>query len=301
MDTAELEAFLAVVRHGSFTRAARALHRSQPGVSRQVRRLEDEIGLTLLNRPRDGVVLTPAGEQFLRFAQDTLDRLDNLRAALREGDGELAGRLKIAASTTPGQFLVPTLVARYRQRFPTVQVEVAIMDSALVAEDVQRGGCDVGFIGIKWPDRRLHYRVIAEDEIVLAVPRAHRFAGRRSVPLQELSGEQFIDREEGSGTRACVLRALRAQWGEIPPYNVAMVLSTTEALVSAVEEGHGIGWVSSLALQRRDTTRVALVRLRDLRILRPLYVVHPRRAALSPVAATFVDWLRTNAPAPPPR
>ncbi len=297
MDLSELEAFLTVARMGSFTTAASALHRSQPGVSRQVRRLEKELGVSLLDRRGGSVRVTTAGEQALRFAEDTLDRFNRLRASLRDDHAVVRGKLNIAASTTPGQFLVPTLVAGYRELHPGVQAEIAIMDSTNVAADVREGGCDVGFIGIKYPDRRLHYQVIAQDEIVLAVPRGHRFAGQHAIAVAELAGERFLEREEGSGTRACVLQALAEAGKTMPAHDVAMVLGTTEAVVSAVEQEHGVGWVSSLALIHRDTARVALVRIRDVPILRPLYLVHRRRTLLSPAAADFADWVARTAPA----
>lgn len=213
----------------------------------------------------------------------------------------LRGVLRVAASTTPGQFLVPTLVAGLVERYPEIEAEIAIMDSESVAADASDGGCDVGFMGTKIPSRRLHYTVVAEDEIVLAVPSMHRFAGRHSIALAELAGERMLARESGSGTRASVLRAMKERGFKFAAPQVAMVLGTTEAVVSAVEQDHGIGWVSSLALQHRDQSRVALVRVRELPIVRPLYLVHPPRSSLSPVASVFVDWVSEAAPLPRPR
>ena len=301
MDIVELEAFVAVARHGSFTRAAASLHRSQPGVSRQIQRLESEIGVPLLDRIGSSVTTTVAGVEFLAFAKHTLDGYRRLEVALRGETPALSGVLHIAASTTPGQFLVPTLVADLVERYPDIEAEIAIMDSESVAADVGEGGCDVGFMGTKIPSRQLHYTVVAEDEIVLAVPSTHRFAGRPRIALVELAGERMLEREGGSGTRASVLRAMKERGLKLAPPHVAMVLGTTEAVVSAVEQDHGIGWVSSLALQHRDQSRVVLVRVRELPIVRPLYLVHPPIPSLSPVASAFVDWVSEAAPLPRPR
>ncbi len=301
MDIAELEALVAVTSHGSFTRAAEALHRSQPGVSRQIKRLESEIGTQLLDRVGSSVTPTPAGAQFLAFAEQTLDGYRRLESELRSDARTLRGVLHVAASTTPGQFLVPTLVAGLVERYPEIEAEIAIMDSESVATDVSDGGCDVGFMGTKIPNRRLHYLVVAEDEIVLAVPSRHRFATRHSIAIAELAEERMLERETGSGTRTSVRRAMRERGLKLAPPHVAMVLGTTEAVVSAVEQDHGIGWVSSLALQHRDHSRVALVRVNELPIVRPLYLVHPARSSLSPVASAFVDWVAEAAPLPRPR
>jgi DNA-binding transcriptional LysR family regulator len=301
MDIAKLQAFVAVASHGSFTRAAESLHRSQPGVSRQIKRLESEMGTPLLDRIGSSVTTTKAGVKFLAFAERTLDEFRRLEVALQGETRALSGVLHIAASTTPGQFLVPTLVASLVERYPDIEAEVAIMDSESVAADVSDGGCDVGFMGTKIPSRKLRYTIVAEDEIVLAVPSAHRFAGRQSIALAELAGERMLEREGGSGTRASVLRAMKERGLKLSPPHIAMVLGTTEAVVSAVEQDHGIGWVSSLALQHRDHGRVALVRVREVPIVRPLYLVHPPLGSLSPVASAFVDWVTEAAPLPRPR
>ena len=295
MDCHDLEAFLAVVQHGSFTRAANALHRSQPAVSRQIQRLEAELGIALLDRRSGAVRLTPGGERVRRFAQTTLAQLVDLRAAVTANDRSLTGLLSIAASTTPGQYLVPTIVAQFRDGHPGINTEVSVMDSASVAEHVQQGSADLGFIGMRRPHRQLYYTEIARDEVVLAVPPSHRFATRGIVSLAELSGERFIDREPGSGTRTSLIQALRQKALTLPSVRTVMVLSTTEAIVSAAEQGHGIGWVSSLALQHRDRQRVAMVRVQEVDVLRPMYLVHRRRKLLSPIAIAFVDSLPGDA------
>lgn len=299
MDTAQLESFVAVVDCASFTVAARQLHRSQPGVSRQIQRLEDELGAPLLRRAPGGVQLTEPGERFLAFARRTLDDLRALRSDL-DATPTLHGRLTIAASTTPGQYLVPTLVGDFTTLHPGVEPEIAIMDSASAVQDVSSGACDVGFVGVQKHHSPLAYHVFAHDEVVLAVPRDHRFAGRASVSLDELENERFLDREQGSGTRDVVLQALRNGDQRLPTHRTAMVLSTTEAVVSAVQQGQGIGWVSYRALEGRDAGRVAIVRVRDKPIRRPLYLIHRRTAALPSPVREFVDWVRERSPVDEP-
>ncbi len=297
MDLSQLDSFLAVVESGSFTAAAVRLHRSQPGVSRQIQRLEDEIGLALLNRTATGVTLTTPGRRFLVFARDTITQFHALQAELRAVPDTLSGSLRIAASTTPGQYLVPTLVGLFAATHPAVQPEIAIMDSASVVRDVGDGGCDVGFVGVEQPGGGLVYHVFAHDEVVLAVPRNHRLAGRRTVRLDELEGERFLEREQGSGTRDIVQRAFQEAGQDSPSHKTAMVLSTTEAIASAVEQGQGIGWVSSRALENRDNDRVATLRVRGKRLLRPLYLVHRAQDRIDEPARSFVDWVRREYPA----
>ena len=297
MDMAQLESFLTVVEAGSFPLAAERLHRSQPGVSRQIQRLEVELGAVFLQRGAGGVSPTPAGQKFLAFARQTAHGFRELQLELGAAPDTLAGALRIAASTTPGQYLVPSLVGAFTAAHPEVEPEIAIMDSASVVQDVSSGGRDVGFVGVQKPHAALEYYVFAQDEVVLAVPSHHRFAGRRSVALDELEGERLLDREPGSGTREVVLAAFR-DGEQLPPHRTAMVLGTTEAIASAVAQGQGIGWVSSRALETRDDDRVALVRIRGRRLLRPLYLIHQPPERLTRPVAAFVDWVRDSHPEP---
>ena len=295
MDLDDFNTFLAVVRHSSFSRAAVALHRSQPGVSRQIQRLEADLGVPLLRRPPGPVEPTAAGDAVIPFANDLRARVDRLRSAVRKQDAALDGHLHIVASTTPGEFLVPTLIARFGERIACLQADVIIRNSASVPADLRRGAADVGFVGSNYPHRSLRYTVVAEDEVVLAVPADHDFAALRTVALPDIAGQPFVDREEGSGTRASVIRMLGQRRLRLPDYRVVMVLGTTKAVVSAVEQGYGIGWVSAMALQHRDARRVVPVRLLEGRLLRPLYMVHGPRRDLSPLARAFVDAVRAEA------
>ena len=291
MDLGRLESFLAVARHRSFTQAARELHLTQAGVSRQVQKLERELGVALLERRRGAVVLTAAGARVRAYAEEVLDRHRRLIEDLRPEPATLAGELRIAASTTPGEFLVPDLVAQFTERYPAVQPRIFITDSAGVIEELSERRWDVGFMGMQIPGRGLRYDVIARDEVVLAVPAGHPYAGRGTVRLAELAEQPFLEREGGSGTLLSVRTVLAERGLSLPAYRVVMTLSTTQAIVSAVEHGYGLGWVSSLALESRDARRVALVRLAEIPLDRALYLVQDGRRPLPPVAAAFAEWV----------
>lgn len=291
MDFASLAALAAVARAGSMTAAAAELGVSQPGVSRQIQRLEAAVGVPLLSREGQRPRLTPEGERFRAFAEAVLAQRE---AVLREVRGEAArleGGLRIAASSTPGEFLVPQWVAGFVARHPRVRPEVAIADTGLVEDAVRAHRSDLGFVGACLRGRGLDYAVVAEDEVVLAVPAGHPFARRGEVALDELAGQPFLAREGGSGTAASVARLL-ADWGlRLPEHRTVMVLGSTQAIVSAVERGLGLGWVSSRALEDRSPKRVRSVRLIDLPLRRPLSLVRDPARALPPAATAFVAWV----------
>ena len=300
LDYANLEAFVAVARSGSFSVAARLLHRSQPGVTRQVQRLERDLAAELLIRGHGVCRLTPAGERALAWAEDALARQQHLLADIRGDRASLAGELRIAASTTPGEFLVPELVARFVHIHAEVRPHIAITDSASVEQAVRTHVCDVGFVGAVMAGRGLRYRPVVEDEVVLAVSARHPIAARGEVTLNELRDQPFLDREGGSGTVASVMRTLGERGMELPPVQTVMSLGASTAIVSAAERGLGVGWVSSLALACRDPRRVRAVRLRGVPIKRILSMVDDPSRPPSPVAAAFAASVGSWQPAPCP-
>ena len=291
MDLDELQTFLVLVRCGSFTRAAAELHLSQPAVSRHIQRLEAELGVTLLTRRRGRVELSQAGERVRSYAEEVVGGQDRLLADLAEQPSRLAGELRIVASTTPGEFLVPGLVSAFTASHPKVSPRIQIADSTDVVSQLRARMSDVGFSGIKFPGRDLVHRGIATDEIVLAVPPDHSFASRTSVELSELTGQPFLTRESGSGTHLSFLALLAEHGLEAPRYRPVMVLSNTAAIVSAVGNGYGIGLVSCLALQSRGPGGPVAVRIAGLTLTRSLYLVVEKDRPLPAPAASFADWV----------
>ena len=297
MEFNELETFLAVSRHKSFTSAAWELRLTQPGVSRQIQKIEKELEVILFDRRRGNIRLTSFGEQFKNYAEDVLERHRQFLASLTVGGGLLAGDLSIIASTTTGAFIVPDLVGRFTSLHPDVVPEVFVTDTAQVVEEMADTRWDIGFVGARLPGRGLRYDVIGTDEILLAVSSSHPFAERNEVDLSDLEGQPFLEREGGSGTLRSVHAALAKYGAALPPHPVAMGVSSPQAILAGVERGYGMGWVSALAFGSGRNDRVVAVRVKGLPLRRFLYLVQNRQRALPAVATTFVDWVRNESTA----
>jgi DNA-binding transcriptional LysR family regulator len=291
VDLQQLETFVAVARELSFTRAAESVHLTQPGVSRQIQRIEQELEVALVGRRRGGIELTPAGERFRAWASEVLQSHRQLVKELRASTEGLTGELRIAASTTPGDFLVPWLAAGFAAGHPGVHPRVVIANSMEVLEELRHGRCEVAFTGMKVPGRDLTFHPVADDEVVLAVPDHHPFAARGEVALAELAGQPFLEREPDSGTFQTFLAAVSERGLALPAWRAVMVLSSGQAVVSGVQSGHGLGLVSSLALQDRSPERVVAVRLAGLPLRRRLYLVTDKGRTLPRPATAFVAWV----------
>ncbi len=284
---------VAVAEAGSLTEAAKRLGVSQPGASRQIQRLEAEMGVPLLERAPAGVRLTPDGERTLEFARKTLRDYDALRAT--SGAEPLHGHLRIAASTTPGEYLVPQLASKFIGLHPRVATEIFVGDSATVRSELIERRWDVGFVGQALSQRGVVQAAVARDEVVLAVPGDHRFAGRDEVGLDELQDERIITREDGSGTQATVHETLRNRGLRLPRHSAAMALGSSHGIVAAVDSGLGIGFVSRRALSGHDRSRVAAVRLAETSIVRNLYLIYESKRVSPRHVRAFIDFVIASA------
>lgn len=293
MDLEHLRAFVETVRRGSFSLAADALHLSQPAVSRRVGRLEAEIGERLLERSRPVATPTRAGLALLPFAERTLAEWDRLRPALPTAS-DLFGILHVAASSAAAEAVVPPLLAAFGRRHSGVRTDLHVMNSESVEECVRRRHCDVGFLGRAPRGPLLQDFAVAEDEVVLAVPRAHRLAGRVDVAIEELEGEDFVVREPGSATWEAVLGALAARGATLPARRVAAEVADGQAHLAAIAAGQGVGFVSRLLAAGGRGGETVLVPLRGLRIARAIHLLYDGRR-LGPPAEAFVEFVRRSA------
>lgn len=300
-DPDELRTFLTVAEKGSLTAAARELKLTQPGLSRQIQRLERAIGTPLFHRSRNGVRTTPAGDRVRAYAEETLSRYAELLEELCQDEALLQGELRLAASTTPAEFLVPRLIADFTAAHPQVSAIVFTADSQRVVEEVWEGRRDLGLVGAVIRRSGLSFDPVAEDEVVLAVPARHAFASEKEVPISALTGQRLIDREDGSGTVLSVRRALARHGMALPPHHVAMTLTTAQAVVSAVRAGYGLGFISTLALGEDDPRGPVSVRLAGIRMRRSIHLVRDQRRLPPPVGRRFAEFVLAHAPNRPPQ
>lgn len=294
MQFSYLRTFVTVIERGGFSAAARALGISQPAVSQQVQRLEEELSVELLRRSRRGVVeITPFGEILLDFARATLEAYDALREELNRQQGVVAGELRLAASTTPGEYVVPQLLADFRVQYPDVEAAVTVGDTADVVRQVLSGECDLGFIGAPVERPGLALERLAADVVELAVYPEHPFVERERVTWEEVLTQPLIIREEGSGTRYTVEQALTVQGKALSSESVILTLGSTQAVVQAIRDRLGIGFVSRRAIARvPPAERLPSVVIEGLTFVRHLFVVYDTTQVTSPLLQAFLAFAR---------
>ena len=291
-----LKTYLEVVRLGSFSDVAKKLSISQPAVSFQIQKLERDLGVRLIDRGQKTIKLTDAGKRLVRFAEAVEKEQTRLMRDLDQLREEVTGNIIIAASTIPGEILLPPTLGEFKALHPSVGARVDVSDSLTVISGVQSGAYDLGFCGTAPGGKELDYFKVADDEIVLIVFPEHPFARRKKISLLELEGESLIFREETSGTQRS-LKSLLAKAGvDIEKLSTNLVLGTSQAVVSAVEARGGIAFVSDLAIKKSLALGlVKQVAVEGLEMRRDFYCVYRKERVVSRLLGEFIAFTQARA------
>jgi len=285
MEFDQLKTLLAVLEHGGFTRAAEALGLSQSTVSFHIKSLEKALDTRLLDRGRDGVRATVHGTTLARYATRMLDLRRQAAARLGALDTGVVGRIDVAASTIPGEYLLPEVLAQLRQTHPGVSVSVHVGDTGRAVAALREGTVDLAIIGSPSGDRKIDEVPVAEDTIVLVgpTPAPEGFSSLIGMPL--------VLRREGSGTRAAVADVLaRALDGGEP--GPVVEVGSTEAAKRCALAGLGLAFVSRRAIEHELAAGVLFVHpLPGLPASRTFYLAVARGVTLSPGAAALRELL----------
>src|SRR5580765_605627 len=247
MDTRQLAAFCAVVEKKSFSQAAERLGVTQPAVSLQIRALEKRVGAQLLDRSGRRVEPTEAGLRLYRNAQRMLTLEEQLLEELSQED-RIAGRFELGASTGPGGSVVPLLLGELQRAYPDISVALTVSDTHRIVELVADRALELGVVGFARRHRSVVFEPLFRDEVVLATPPGHAFAGR-TVSLDELREATLIFMQEGAGVREVIEDELRGVGARLKDFDIRLELGLQESVRSAVEAGFGVTFISRAAIE----------------------------------------------------
>jgi DNA-binding transcriptional LysR family regulator len=287
-----LETFCKAAELLNFTAAADALCLTQAAISQRIRALEQHVGVPLFERQAGRVSLTDHGKRLYDYGQQILALHARALEELGRPAPDLTGDLSLAASTVPGEHLLPEILQEFQGRYPQVHVVATVADSSAVLKAVEEGQVSLALVGRPGPTSWAESKPFARDRLVLVVPPSHRWAGRKRVPLAELKTEPLVLREPGSGSRACLEEALQKQGLTLSDFHVSLEMGSNEAIKEAVLRGAGVALLSAFAVQHDvETRRLYCVPVADLEMSRDFYVVAARRRAQSAAARAFLDVL----------
>jgi DNA-binding transcriptional LysR family regulator len=287
-----LETFAKAAELSCFTAAARALGLTQAAVSQRVHALERLLAVPLFDRHGGRVLLTEAGQRLYPYAQHILSLHEEARAQVTGRRAPLSGDLILAASSIPGEHLLPAILADFRRRYPHVQIRVTVSDSQDVLHQVEHGKAHLGLVGGKGDSENLEFRTFACDRMAVIVPHDHPWHRRRQISLKQLCQEPLILREAGSGSRWCLERALARVGKSVKDLRLVLELGSNEAIKEAVLRGIGLAVLSTHAVQKElRAGQLHALKVTGLPLEREMFAVWDRRRVVPIPAKLFLDVL----------
>lgn len=302
MNLKQLEAFVQVAEKKNFSRAAKAMFLTQPTVSAHISGLEKELNTRLLIRNTKDVELSEEGERLYEYAkQITLLMEQIVQEFGSEPDVEEQSTVTIAASTVPAQYLLPEILAKFRQKYPKEQFQILESDSTGVVEQVAARTVDIGLTGTELSKKHCEFLPFYEDDLIVITPNTEQFRrrkqGKEDTVLEWLRSEPLIMREEGSGTRKETMKILQHLGLRIEGLNVIASVENPETIKRSVSSGMGISVLS--ALSARDAVSNGSVlgfSLGEMQGKRQIYVVYNKNFRLSPGAERVLKTIKKMYP-----
>jgi LysR family transcriptional regulator, transcriptional activator of the cysJI operon len=295
LENYRLTVFRAVAAQRSFRRAAEQLYLTQPAVTQQIKALEELVGLPLFDRSGREVTLTAAGALLLKYTEQSGALLEQALVELASLKGQVSGMLRIAASTTIAQYILPPLLGAFLRLHPAVHVELDSSNTESVADAIASGRATLGLVEGPPHANQVRSEIWLEDELVLLVPPSHEWAGQRSITLQQIAAAPLLMRERGSGTREVIETTLEAAGVHARDLHIAIELNSTEAILGCIESGVGVGFVSRSAIQRQLALgTLSIVPVTGFTIPRNLLLLTPTGPEPTGAAAAMVELLRKH-------
>jgi len=289
----QIHIFKEVAHRGSITRAAEALFMTQPAVSIQMKQLQKAVGIPLIDIVGRQLQLTDAGKEFLELCNSFTERLNHFDSRISQLKGGLRGKLTISAASTAKYFL-PYHLGRFQKKYDQIDISLKVTNRNEVLRNLESYEYDLAILSQIPDDPSITAVPFLENPLVIAAHRSHPLRHKTLKSLNELSGEPFIFREKGSGTRMVMERLLKR--AGIQP-KIPMELGTNEAVKQAIMAGIGISLISELSLiPERASGRIATIDIEDYPVESSWYYLYNKNRLVSPVTQNFISFLSESNP-----
>jgi len=286
MDFEQLETFLEVARHSSFSRAGEKRFRTQPAISSQIRALEEEVGSKLFDRSGGKVALTASGKVFQKYAESVLEARKNVITTLAEMERVPRGEIVIGANEATCLHILPEVFAEFKKQYPNVGVQITRLERAKILGSVNDNAVDFGVVSVPVDDKRLTVVNIHCDELVMITPPGHALSRMKEITVKDLARFPLLLPKVGR-TRTAIENLFHDR--QLKP-KVAMELDSSELLKRFVAAEVGIGFIArSNVIEDVKAGALAAIPLADAMIRRDLALVYRKDKSLSRAARAFIE------------
>ncbi len=295
MDLWHLSIFKKVVDTKGFSSAAKAINLTQPTVSSHMKELENHFNCQLVDRIGKATVPTKAGELLYSYASKLLSLYEASETAMAQYLGNISGRLTIGGSTIPAGYILPEVIGSFLAEYQDVRIALNSGDTEQIINDILEYRLELGVVGARTERRRISQTVLVRDEMRLIVPKAHQWAKKKKIELDQLFDEPFIIRESGSGTLKSIQNSL-AGIGKTPrAFNVVAEFGSTASVIQGIKNRVGVSILSPIAVaQELKTGELKELAVNGLDLRRHFYLTTHRDRTPSPLCEAFTRFLRNR-------
>lgn len=285
-----LQVFHAVATHLNFTKAAKELHITQPAVTNNIKELENSLGIGLFDREQNGISLTEAGRILLDYATRAMIDFQKLEYDLGIYKNSLSGRLKIGASTTIEQYVMPTFIAQFMEKHPDIKISMSNNNTKNVEADVISHNIDLGIIEGNIGQKEFKYIPFMKDEIVAIAHSSQEISKKQEITLDELVNTPLVLREVGSGTLDIILSELQKHKIKEKDLNVKMYLGSSESIKSFLANTNCLSFVSIHAISKEIVRQeFQIIDIEGFEIKRSFNFIYPQ-GQQNGLRDTFIDF-----------
>ena len=293
MDIHQLKVFAAVFKNRSFSKASEELHLTQPTISDHVKTLENELDCKLFDRLGRTIIPTKDAEVFYSYALEIVEKANALKEVISQTKKEIKGELIIGASTIPGTYLLPSIMAAFQKKHPSVSFQILIADSREIVDRISKHELLLGIVGAKLGNEHIKYMPFVEDELI--VVSSPSLIKDEDVTLKELIKFPVVLREEGSGTRRETEKILESKGVSLEDIKIAGIFGSTDAIKQAVKAGLGVSILSRLSV--KDELKHNILKeigLTDIQMKRKFYIVTHKKRTLPFLHSIFLEHIKTE-------
>lgn len=287
----KLHVFFTVASRLSFSRAAEELHITQPAVTRHIKQMEQHFNQKLFERKGNSISLTKAGEVLFIHTKEIMALHSELQFDMNALIDKTEGILKIAASTTIAQYVLPEVLAKFHKKYPKVKVELSSANTEGVERAITHDEAILGFIEGSSKNQEITYQPFLKDEIVLVVAQGHDLYNSGSLPIEDLPKYPLVLREVGSGTLEVIVDALAKRNIRLESLHIAMRLGSSESIKSYLGDQQSFAFLSiNTVLKELKTGTLGIIDVDGLSLQRPFYYIK-KQGQQSALAALFIQFV----------
>lgn len=292
MDIHQLRVFTSVFKNKSFSKASEELHLTQPTISDHVKILEEELDCNLFDRLGRTIIPTKEAEVLYSYALEIIEKTNTIKEVISQTRKEIKGELIIGASTIPGTYLLPSIMAEFQRKYPSVSFQILVSDSRGIIDKVSKHELLLGIVGAKLDDEQINYIPFVEDELI--VVSSPSMIKSNSITLKGLTKFPMVLREEGSGTRREVEKILEGKGISLGGINIAGIFGSTDAIKQAVKAELGISILSKLSVADELKHNILKeIKLTDTQMKRKFYIITHKKRTLPLLHAVFLEHIKT--------